>query len=357
MASRHVELGKGDRPSKMADSSALLGAGGPTSPVSSAEEKLLMEEVMDVDASTSDDTQSAENIEKGDAELARKVAADEEKYCQKVWSQVGNPDTNPNDPYRSSKKPTKLILSKKSMYDGREMYLHQDVLVTDELGFYKSLPADIVSTLKRFLEPKKLAIMPPEWFQSWGNLQKGLQVCRPLKKGLFDAEMADHGGCVPELTVISTAEECRVFGSASLDIAYFRRYNPTKLIEPLSPGNYRRLLDSNLTYEVYRLDYNRMKALMDERDLSRADAIVMAIEEMAKTQTHSASAVEEKAAARASKELRREEAAARQTSSHGEDRRTVVVESSDPFIERVGRQSRRNKIKQENIYSSRRPTD
>ena len=359
MASRQVELGEGDRPSNMADSSALLGAGGPTSPVSTAEDKLLMEEVMDVDVSTSEGTQSAENIQKGDAALARKLAADEERYCQKLWSNVGNPNTNPDDPYRSTSKPTKLIVPKKSMYDGREMYLHQDVLATDELGFYKAIPSDIVSALKRFLEPKKLAIMPPEWFQSWGNLQKGLQVCRPLKKGLFDAEMADHGNCVPQLTIISTSEDCGAFGSASLAVAYFRRYNPTRLIEPLSIVNYRRLLDSNLTYEVYRLDYNRMKTLMDERDLSRGDAIVAAIEEMAKTQPHCATAIQEKAAARASKELRREEAASRQTTTHGHDRRTVVVESSDPFIERIGRQSRRNKLKQDNIVPDARqiPTD
>ena len=59
MASRHVELGTGDRPSTMADSSAMTGARGPTSPVSSAEEKLLMEEVMDIDASTSSNTPSS----------------------------------------------------------------------------------------------------------------------------------------------------------------------------------------------------------------------------------------------------------------------------------------------------------
>ena len=104
---------------------------------------------------------------------------------------------------------------------------------------------------------------------------------------------------MPQMTVISASEDCGVFGSAPLAIAYFRRYNPTNLIEPLSIQNYRRLMDTNITYEVYGLDYNRMKVLMDENDFSRQDAIVATIEEMVKTQANSLTLVQEKAAAKA----------------------------------------------------------
>ena len=233
-----------------------------------------------------------------------------------------------------------------SVYDGREIFIHDDLLQVDEDGKGLEVPDDVVSVIKAFLPKEDLAIMPDCWFEEWTELRKGLVVCSSLRQAMFDAEMADHGGMIPILTRLSMQADCGRLGVYISQQAFFRRYNP-KAVEPTSTKGYLKAANKDHDFAVYQLNYHRLRQLLAlDANLSRKKAIIQVIEEIVKTTTHKLSLTEEKALAKSDKEQReREGRSHKKKKKKKSDTRSSSRDSG--FTKVAGRQSKKNQQKRE----------
>ena len=155
-----------------------------------------------------------------------------------------------------------------SVYDGREILLHEDVLRVTAEGATRRIDPRIRQAIEWFVSGDDLSLIPEEWFVTWEALQLGLRVCSALRKAVFDIHVAETQRRIPALPVLSIQEDCGVAGMLLTQPTLFR-VKSKRTREPTTREEYLRAAADGVRVVAHEIRVADIQSYMDEKSVDR----------------------------------------------------------------------------------------
>ena len=91
--------------------------------------------------------------------------------------------------------------------------------------------------IELFLLTKQTEELPEEWLIYWEAMERGLKLCWPLRRAMFDIQIAKMERRLPALPILSLDEACGVAGML-LGTPNYYRVKPRRGKEPKTREEY-----------------------------------------------------------------------------------------------------------------------
>ena len=230
-----------------------------------------------------------------------------------------------------------------SAYDGREIFLHEDVLRVTSEGTARRIDPRIRQAIEWFVTGDELVQIPEEWFVTWEALELGLRVCSALRKAVFDLHVAETQRRIPALPVLSIQENCGVAGMV-LDSLTLFRVKSRRTREPTTQEEYLKAAADCVRVVVHEIQVADIQSYMDENSVDRSQAIAHLLAEAVRITKTEQTSQEERARVKALKAKTPGRGRGRKGERSNSAARSSSADStqSGEFVQETGRQARRN---------------